>query len=574
MRVIRHLAPRPERLPGSVLTLGNFDGAHLGHQAIVRRAVARARESAGLAVALTFEPHPVAVLAPGRAPLMLQTLHDRLASLAGLGIDVTVVQRFTRAFAALDPEAFVRDFLLRHVELAYVVVGYNVNFGRDRAGTSETLRALGARLGFGVEVVGPVAAGDGEQVSSTRLRTLLQAGDMPRARALLGRSYALRGRVVVGDRRGRTLGFPTANLHLRAGLLLPPDGVYAVGVEVDGRAHEGLLNIGVRPTFAGRRRTIEVHLLDFSGDLYRRWLVVKLIERLRGEEAFSGPGGCWAGGRERCAARGRRGGRRSRSGADGRRGSTIGRWRRPRRSRRPPRRPLAGPRAAREHGPARRSRRAGPRGGHAARSLPRDRVRGGNAVAGEAVDRRGARAGRWRTAQERASPRRGRAARGRAARARAARGGARGGPSLRPLRGRGSARHRQAARHGRAPRARRAARHGGERARPSARGAGRGRPPRSARHRAPPRPRHLGRAAGGAHGGGARGARAAVPCAHDREGLPGRGPRAPRRRARDHRTRRRPASARAEAHERAQPARARRGHALDGARTPPGCDPR
>jgi len=138
-------------------------------------------------------------------------------------------------------------------------------------------------------VVGPVAAGDGEQVSSTRLRTLLQAGDMPRARALLGRSYALRGRVVVGDRRGRTLGFPTANLHLRAGLLLPPDGVYAVGVEVDGRAHEGVLNIGVRPTFAGRRRTIEVHLLDFSGDLYRRWLVVKLIERLRGEEAFSGP---------------------------------------------------------------------------------------------------------------------------------------------------------------------------------------------------------------------------------------------------------------------------------------------
>src|SRR5438093_1076715 len=163
MRVIRHLARRPERLPGTVLTLGNFDGAHLGHQAIVRRAVARAREAAGLAVALTFEPHPVAVLAPARAPLMLQTLHDRLASLAGLGIDVTVVQHFTRAFAALDPEAFVGDFLLRHLELAHVVVGYNVNFGRDRAGTSETLRALGARLGFGVEVVGPVAtAGDGE----------------------------------------------------------------------------------------------------------------------------------------------------------------------------------------------------------------------------------------------------------------------------------------------------------------------------------------------------------------------------------------------------------------------------
>src|SRR5437763_1262380 len=280
MRVIRHLAPRPERLPGSVLTLGNFDGAHLGHQAIVRRAVARARESAGLAVALTFEPHPVAVLAPGRAPLMLQTLHDRLASLAGLGVDVTVIQRFTRAFAALDPEAFVRDFLLRHLELEHVVVGYNVNFGRDRAGTSETLRTLGARLGFQVEVVGPVkAVGDGEQVSSTRLRALLQAGDMSSARALLGRPYTLRGRVVAGDRRGRTLGFPTANLHLRAGLLLPPDGVYAVGVEVDGRMREAVLNVGVRPTFAGRQRTVEVHLLDFSGDLYRRWLVAEVGTR-------------------------------------------------------------------------------------------------------------------------------------------------------------------------------------------------------------------------------------------------------------------------------------------------------
>ena len=289
MRVIRHLARRTAPLRATVLTLGNFDGVHLGHQAILAALIARARALGGRAVVLTFEPHPVAVLAPGRAPLMLQTLHDRLASLAGLGVDVTVVQRFTRAFAALDPEAFVREFLLRHLELAHVVVGYNVNFGRDRAGTADTLRALGARLGFAVEVVGPVAAGDGGQVSSTRLRALLQEGDMPRARALLGRPYALRGRVVVGDRRGRTLGFPTANLHLRAGLLLPPDGVYAVGVEVDGRSHEGVLNIGVRPTFAGRRRTIEVHLLDFSGDLYRRWLVVKLIERLRGEQAFSGP---------------------------------------------------------------------------------------------------------------------------------------------------------------------------------------------------------------------------------------------------------------------------------------------
>ena len=290
MRVVRHLARRQERLGPAVLTLGNFDGAHLGHQAIITRAVARARELGAHAVALTFEPHPVAVLAPDRAPPMIQTLHDRLASLRDLGVDVTILQRFALAFAALAPDAFVRDFVLRHVDLAEVVVGYNVNFGRARAGTAETLRSMGTALGFRVEVVGPVTVpGDAEQVSSTRLRELLGAGDMRGARRLLGRPYTLRGRVVVGDRRGRTLGFPTANLHVRAGLLLPPDGVYAVTAEVDRGSRAGVLNVGLRPTFGGRRRTVEVHVLDFDGDLYRRWLNVQVIERLRGEAAFTGP---------------------------------------------------------------------------------------------------------------------------------------------------------------------------------------------------------------------------------------------------------------------------------------------
>jgi len=290
MRVVRHLARVPQRLGPSVLTLGNFDGAHLGHQAIVRRAVERARELAASPVALTFEPHPVAVLAPEHAPPAIQTLHDRLASLRDLGIETTLLQRFTRRFAALDPEAFMRDFVLRHIALRHVVVGYNVNFGRDRSGTAETLQELGERLGFGVDVVGPVSApDDGEQVSSTRLRQLLAAGDVRGARRLLGRPHALRGRVVVGEQRGRTLGFPTANLHLRAGLLVPADGVYAVVAHTGGVRHAGVLNVGVRPTFGERRRTVEAHLLDFAGDLYRRWLVVELIERLRGEMAFSGP---------------------------------------------------------------------------------------------------------------------------------------------------------------------------------------------------------------------------------------------------------------------------------------------
>jgi riboflavin kinase/FMN adenylyltransferase len=239
-------------------------------------------------VVLTFEPHPLAVLMPERAPPMIQSLHDRLATLREVGVDVVVLQRFTRAFAALEPDAFVRDFVLRHLDVTQVVVGYNVNFGRGRAGSAETLRVLGQELGFGVEVVGPVVV-DAQQVSSTRLRQALQQGDMREAMALLGRPHALRGRVVAGDRRGRTLGFPTANLHLRAGLLLPPDGVYAVTVAIDGARHAGVMNIGVRPTFAGRRHMIEVHVLDFDGDLYRRWLGVQLIERLRGEKAFPGP---------------------------------------------------------------------------------------------------------------------------------------------------------------------------------------------------------------------------------------------------------------------------------------------
>lgn len=292
MCVIRHLAGERDRLSRVVLTLGNFDGVHLGHQAIVRAAQARAERQGGQTVVLTFEPHPVAVLAPARAPAMLQSLHDRLAALRDLGVAVTVVQRFTATFAALAPEAFVRDFLLRHLEVRDVVVGYNVNFGRDRAGSGETLRTLGAALGFATEVVPPVLLSDeGKQqpVSSSRLRRAVSTGDVRLAARLLDRPFAFRGRVVTGDQRGRTLGFPTANLHLRARLVLPADGVYAVRVDVGGRRRDGVLNIGVRPTFGGHRRTIEVHLLDFAGDLYRQRLVVECVDRLRGEMAFAGP---------------------------------------------------------------------------------------------------------------------------------------------------------------------------------------------------------------------------------------------------------------------------------------------
>jgi riboflavin kinase/FMN adenylyltransferase len=288
MRVIRHLAHVSPPLRRVVLTLGTFDGVHLGHQAIVQRAVSEARAVGGQVVVLTFHPHPVAVLAPEHASPLLQSLRDRLALLRDLGADVTVVQRFTERFAALDPEAFVRQFLGEHLELLHVVVGYNVSFGHRRAGTVDTLRALGSRLGFAVDAVGPVTVGE-EQVSSTALRRMVATGDVRRARLLLGRPVTLRGRVVRGEQRGRTLGFPTANLHQPRGLLLPADGVYAVCARLDGRTYPAVLNIGVRPTFGTLRRTVEAHLLDFDGSLYGRWLVLELVDRLRGEQRFTGP---------------------------------------------------------------------------------------------------------------------------------------------------------------------------------------------------------------------------------------------------------------------------------------------
>ena len=290
MRVIRHLRAQPTRSPRVVLTLGNFDGVHLGHRAIVRRAVEQARRIGGQATALTFHPHPVAVIAPDRAAPLIQPVSDRLRTMRSLGIDATILQRFTPAFSRLEPAAFVEELLLPKLDLAHVVVGYNVTFGHRRAGTADTLRALGERLGFAVEVVGPVTAGE-ERVSSSAVRRLVGAGDVARAAALLGRPFTVRGRVIMGEQRGRTLGFPTANLHLRDRLLLPADGVYAVRVTVDDAGEElpGVLNLGIRPTFGERRRTFEVFLLDFAGDLYGRWLRVHLIERLRGERAFAGP---------------------------------------------------------------------------------------------------------------------------------------------------------------------------------------------------------------------------------------------------------------------------------------------
>ncbi len=297
MELIRHIESHPRRFVAPVVTLGNFDGVHRGHQAILHRVVAEARARRGDAVAITFHPHPVAVLRPERAPSLLTPLREKLRWVAATGVDVLVLRHFTRAFAALTPEVFVEHFLVEHLRVARLIVGHSVSFGHERRGNAALLATLGERFGFAVEVVGPVRV-DAHVVSSSLVRDVVEAGDLHLATSLLGRPHALVGRVVVGKRRGAALGFPTANVHVRAGLH-PPDGVYAVRVEVDARrrrdgssdgaalTRDGVANIGRNPTFGENARTLEAHLFDFDGDLYGRRCRVALVERLRGEIAFA-----------------------------------------------------------------------------------------------------------------------------------------------------------------------------------------------------------------------------------------------------------------------------------------------
>jgi len=292
MRVVRHLSSCPDRFASPVITLGNFDGVHAGHQEILSRVVAQAKARGVDSVVITFYPHPTSVLAPDRAPAALAPLHDRLASIRDHGVDALVLQHFTAAFAALEAEEFIDRYLVERLGARKVIIGHSVNFGRRRGGSARTLEEAGRRHGFEVEVVGPVEV-DGIAVSSTEVRNRLAAGEVALAARLLRRPYGVEGRVLVGDRRGRKLGFPTANLRPRLGPLVP-NGVYAVRAawtdRASGERHEraGVANVGLNPTFGeGRQRTLEPHLFDFDGDLYGERLHVSFVERLRGELKFS-----------------------------------------------------------------------------------------------------------------------------------------------------------------------------------------------------------------------------------------------------------------------------------------------
>ena len=282
----RPAAQLPHLPNGSTVTVGSFDGVHLGHQAVLREIDRRARAAGRASVLVTFDPHPLEVVNPDAAPPLLTTGPERLEILALSPLDYVLLVRCDRHLASLAPEDFVRTVLLQRCALRELVIGHDHGFGRGRSGDVDTLRRLGQSEGFEVDVVPPVDFG-GQHVSSSRIRRAVAGGDLATAAAMLGRRYGVVGRVGQGERRGRLLGVPTINLsELSPRKLLPPDSVYAVRVEWRGGSAGGMMNQGPRPTFQDGRRTLEAHIFDFDGDLYGEWVRIEWIKRLRDIERF------------------------------------------------------------------------------------------------------------------------------------------------------------------------------------------------------------------------------------------------------------------------------------------------
>lgn len=283
--LITHGWPRAQR-PNAV-TIGNFDGVHLGHQAMLARLTARAAAVGGLPTVLTFEPHPREIFTPAAAPTRLTSLREKLEILRGLGVAHVHICRFNRTFAALSAEQFVQRILVEGLRARYVLVGDDFRFGAGRAGDFQLLTELGARYGYQAEALATVEAA-GMRASSTAVRDALAAGDMATAAQLLGRPYSISGRVVGGDRLGRQIGYPTANIQLKHNR--PPlTGIFAVRVQgLERPDWPGVASLGTRPTVhANSRPTLEVHLFDFDRNIYRAHLRVEFLHKLRDEAKFS-----------------------------------------------------------------------------------------------------------------------------------------------------------------------------------------------------------------------------------------------------------------------------------------------
>ncbi len=278
---------RPVKPPKNpVLTLGNFDGVHLGHLRILLKVIARARALGAPSVVYTFEPHPLKVIAPEKSPRLLLDGDDKREFLKRLGIDAVISARFTKAFAARHPREFIENELVKKLSVREVWVGHDFCFGKGRTGTPAYLKGLGRRFGFSVTVEKAYKK-SGSIVSSSRIRALILEGSLRAAGALLGRNYSIKGTVVKGASLGKRLGYPTANLKVTSELV-PKDGVYAARALTRGILYPALVNIGVAPTLGAKPRTVEVHLLGFNEKIYGRDMEVFFVQRLRGERKFKG----------------------------------------------------------------------------------------------------------------------------------------------------------------------------------------------------------------------------------------------------------------------------------------------
>ena len=288
MRIYRHVnSVVPEDL-GAVVAVGNFDGVHYGHRTVIGEAGRIAKANDKRWGVLTFEPHPRAVFQPDQAPFRLTPFRAKAKLIAALGVDFLIAQRFDMAFSQQSAQSFVADYMAAALNVEHVVAGYDFKFGHKRQGSCETLLAEGRRLGFDFTAVAAASDDGGGLYSSSRVRELISGGDILEAAEILGRPFAIEGRVMPGDRRGRTIGFPTANIGLGA-YIRPAFGVYAVRADIgDGQTVDGVANIGARPTVGGTVPRLEAHLFDFDRDIYGRRIRVDLIRMIRPEKKFDG----------------------------------------------------------------------------------------------------------------------------------------------------------------------------------------------------------------------------------------------------------------------------------------------
>lgn len=268
------------------LAIGVFDGVHLGHQQVIRQTISDAQQHEATPVIVTFDCHPNAVVAPERTPAMIYPIWKKLAVLEGLEVETTLLLHFDKAFSEIPAETFVRQLVANMGGVQSISVGSTFTFGHKRSGNVALLKKLGEELHFSVHGLAAVAL-DGERVSSTRIRDAIFKGELDAVSQMLGRNYSLCGNIIEGDRLGRTLGFPTANLDV-TGLALPPRGVYAVHAKAEGKIHRAVLNIGFRPTVKSPRPEVraEAHLLEFHGDLYGKPMEITFVRKLRDEQKF------------------------------------------------------------------------------------------------------------------------------------------------------------------------------------------------------------------------------------------------------------------------------------------------